>query len=99
MYGTNHIISYSIAVFIIMLITGCILNLLKSHYIFQLTGIAFLFTYAVFKSIGFINAGYNISLQEFYGFMLPAASGISACLVSMALGFMIFPNVRRMFKD
>jgi len=36
-------ISYSVAVFIVVLLSASVLNLLKEHYIFQITGIAFLF--------------------------------------------------------
>ena len=91
-------ISYSIAFFLIVLVSGCILNLLKQHFIFQLAGIAFLFTFAIFKSIGLLNANDNITIKELYIFSLPMLMGVSACLISMVLGFWVFPYIRKRFR-
>jgi len=94
-----RIAEYSVAVFIIVLISGCILNLLKQHYIFQLGGIAFFLTFMFFKSIYIIRKTYDIRPAEFYASMLPLLGGLSACVVSMLLGFWIFPYIRKKFKN
>lgn len=92
-------ISYSITVFIVILISGCILNLLKYHFVFQIFGIAFFFTYLVFNSIFEIWHKNDVNLNEVYIMSLPMLTGVSACLISMALGFWIFPPIRKRFKD
>lgn len=97
MLDSASIISYSIWVFVIVLISGCILNLLKQHYIFQLAGIAFFFTYAVFKSMGIMRHTPDASFRELYFASLPMLTGTSACLASMLAGFWIFPSIRRKF--
>ncbi len=89
---------YAIAVFIIILISGCAVNLLKNHFIIQLTVIAFFFTYAIFKSILVFQDTVELKFGELYALFLPMFMGISACLVSMVLGFWIFPHIRRKFK-
>lgn len=92
-------ISYSIAVFIVVLLSASILNLYRQHYIFQITGIAFLFLTGVIKMTSLIKNNEIVSLSQLYFVLLPILSGISACLVSMSLGFWIFPFVRRKFKN
>lgn len=92
-------VSYSVMVFIIVLISGCILNLLKYHFVFQLFGIAFFFTFSIFKSIVEILQKDDVTITNIYIISLPMLTGISACLISMVLGFWIFPPIRRKFKD
>jgi hypothetical protein len=92
-------ISYSIAVFTVVLLAASVLNLLKQHYIFQITGIAFLFLTAIIKTTSMIKSGEVVSLSQLYFMLLPILSGISACLVSMSLGFWIFPFIRRKFRN
>jgi hypothetical protein len=92
-------ISYSAAVFVIVLLTGCIVNLLKYHFIFQLAGIAFFFTYSIFRLTDWLKTNTNISLRDMYFNILPTLSGISACLISMVLGFWMFPYIRKKFKS
>ena len=99
MYLSEDYISYSIVVFIIVLLAGCILNLLKRHYIFQLSGIAFQFTYMAFKSVRILVENPNEMPVKLYIFFLPTLMGISACLVSMVLGFWMFPYVRMRLRD
>ncbi len=91
--------SYSIAVFIIILIAGCAVNLLVQHYIFQLLGIAFFFTYIIINSAIFLESTYDAVFTDLFYRSLPSLSGISACLISMTLGFWIFPSIRIKFKD
>jgi len=91
--------SYSIAVFFIILVSGCAVNLLKQHYIFQLLGIAFFFTYIVINSAIFLENTPNVTFQNLFYRSLPSLFGISACLISMTLGFWIFPVIRNKFKD
>ena len=91
--------SYSIAVFFIIFISGCAVNLLKQHYIFQLLGIAFFFTYIVVNSAIYLESTPSMTFQGFFYRSLPSLFGISACLISMTLGFWIFPVIRRKFKD
>lgn len=92
-------LSYSIAVFFIILVAGCAVNLLKQHYIFQMLGIAFFFTYIIVNSAIYIervsDAGFTILFYR----SLPCLFGISACLISMTLGFWIFPVFRDKFRD
>ncbi len=90
-----NIESYSIGVFIIVLISGCAVNFIRQHYIIQLTGIAVLFTCTVLRLAHFVNTNMYTSLIDAYNISLPMLSGISACLVSMALGFWIFPVIRK----
>jgi len=91
--------SYSIAVFFIILVSGCAVNLLKQHYIFQLLGIAFFFTYIVINSAIFLESTPDGTFQNLFYRSLPSLFGISACLISMTLGFWIFPVIRDKFKD
>ncbi len=95
----TSLITYSIIVFIFIFISGCILNLLRQHYIFQLAGIAFLFLYEFIRMVNEISSGSNLSALEIYSSLLPFMAGISACFMSMLLGFWIFPAIRRKFKD
>lgn len=92
-------ISYSIAVFFIILIAGCAVNLLKQHYIFQLLGIAFFFTYIIINSVVFMAGTYDATFNNLFYRSLPSLFGISACLISMTLGFWIFPSIRTRFRD
>lgn len=99
MYGAEAALSYSISVFIIVLISGCVINLLRQHHIFQLTGIAFFFTYFVIKSVSNFQKNPHLSASDFFLTSLPMLMGISACLISMVIGFWIFPYVRKKFKS
>jgi hypothetical protein len=99
MYNTGLYLPYSIVVFAVVFVTGCILNLLKNHFIFQLTGIAFLFTYSIVKLSSTLQSNPDASIKELYFMSLPVFTGISACLISMVLGFWVFPRVRRRFRD
>ncbi len=92
-------LSYSIAVFFIILVAGCAVNLLRQHYIFQLLGIAFFFTYILINSAIFIESAYDATFTELFYRSLPSLFGISACLISMTLGFWIFPSIRNKVKD
>lgn len=92
-------ISYSIAFFLIALISTSVLNLFKQHYIFQITGIAFLFVSVLVKTLFIIRADSNVLFSKIYLDMLPILSSIGACIVSMALGFWVFPPIRRKFKN
>ncbi len=91
-------ISYSIAVFFLVLISASVLNLLKEHFIFQLTGIAFLFMFIIVKISILFKADSNILLVDLYYTILPVLSAIGACLVAMSLGFWIFPPIRKNLK-
>ncbi|HEY5583658.1 MAG TPA: hypothetical protein VIK78_04100 [Ruminiclostridium sp.] len=91
--------SYSIAVFFIILISGCAVNLLKQHFIFQLLGIAFFFTFIVINSAIFLENAPEVTFQDLFYRSLPSLFGISACLISMTLGFWIFPAIRDKVKD
>jgi hypothetical protein len=91
--------SYSIAVFFIILIAGCAVNLLKQHYIFQLLGIAFFFTYIIINSAIAIESNADIVFRDLFYRSLPLLFGISACLISMTLGFWIFPGIRERIKE
>jgi len=91
--------SYSIAVFIIILVSGCAVNLLKQHYIFQLLGIAFFFTFIVINSAIFLESTTDVTFQDLFYRSLPSLFGISACLITMTLGFWIFPAIRDKIKD
>lgn len=91
--------SYSIAVFLIIFIAGCSVNLLRQHYIFQLIGIAFFFTYIVVNSAIYVERTVNASFQQLFYKSLPSLFGMSACLICLALGVWIFPQIRSKFKD
>jgi hypothetical protein len=90
---------YSIGVFVILLISGCIVNLLKHHYIIQLTGISILFSFIIIRTIQVFHKYSDLTLKELYVVSLPVLSGISACLISMVIGFWFFPVIRRRFKN
>jgi hypothetical protein len=81
----------------VVLISASILNLLKQHFIFQVTGIAFLFMFMIIKASMLLKSNSNILFADLYYSILPILSGIGACLVAMALGFWIFPPIRRIF--
>lgn len=98
MYDIKLCISYSIAVFTIVMISGCILNLLKHHFIYQLAGIAFFFTYSILNSVNILQKNHDAGIKDLYLASLPVFSGISACLICMVLGYWIFPPLRRKFK-
>lgn len=91
--------SYSIAVFLIIFIAGCSVNLLKQHYIFQLIGIAFFFTYIVINSAMIVESTAGVTFYQIFYRSLPSLFGMSACLISLALGVWIFPAIRSRFKD
>ena len=91
--------SYSIAVFMIIFVAGCSVNLLKQHYIFQLIGIAFFFTYIVVNSAILVDNTVNITFYQLFYKSLPSLFGMSACLICLALGVWIFPEIRSKFKD
>lgn len=94
----NLIINYSVSVFFVVLISASVLNLLRQHFIFQVTGIAFLFMFMIIKVSMLLNSNSNILLADLYYSILPILSSIGACLVAMALGFWIFPPIRRVLK-
>jgi hypothetical protein len=89
---------YLAAVYIIVLISGCAVNLLRRHFVIQLAGIAFLFTYAVCKSFLIFKKYLYVDARDIYFSFLPSLTGIAACLVSMVLGFWIFPDIRKKIK-
>jgi len=91
-------ISYSVSVFFVVLFSASVLNLLKQHFIFQVTGIAFLFMFLIIKISMLFKSNSNILLADLYYSVLPILSSIGACLVAMALGFWIFPPIRRLFR-
>jgi hypothetical protein len=91
--------SYSIAVFMIIIVAGCAVNLLEQHYIFQLIGIAFFFTYMIINSSIYVDSRADVTIRELFYRSMPCMFGISACLVSLALGFWIFPSIRNKFSD
>jgi hypothetical protein len=90
---------YSVAVFMIVFLSACVLNLLENHHVFQLTGIAFFFTFFIFRSLYLFKANPTILLISWFQASLPLFAGISACMCSMVLGFLIFPWVRSRFRD
>ncbi|MDQ2087721.1 hypothetical protein RBH29_14925 [Herbivorax sp. ANBcel31] len=92
-------ISYSIAVFFIVLFAASVLNLIRQHYIFQITGIAFLFLYSIIRTTIMIKNNGGIVFNDVYFTILPALSAIGACFVGMALGFWVFPLIRKRFKN
>lgn len=91
--------SYSIAVFFIILISGCTVNLLRQHFVFQLLGIAFFFTFIIINSAMFLERNSEATFKELFYRSLPSMFGISACLISMTLGFWLFPKIRYRFRD
>lgn len=99
MISTSFDFSYAIVVFVIVFIAGNVINLLKYHFVLQLAGIAFLFTCFTFRSISFINSGYILTANQMLYLALPMFTAISACLISMVLGFWIFPPLRRTNKN
>ncbi|ACL75821.1 hypothetical protein [Ruminiclostridium cellulolyticum] len=90
--------SYSIAVFIIIFIAGFAVNLLKKHYIFQLLGIAFFFTYITISTAIYIERTAETSFRAIFYRSMPSLFGISACLVSMTLGFWLYPVLRKKIR-
>jgi hypothetical protein len=92
-------LSYSIAVFLIIMVAGCAVNLLRQHYLFQILGIAFFFTYLVINSAVYVESVSSTTFQAVFYRSLPSLFGISACLISMTLGFWIFPVIRGKFRD
>jgi len=92
-------LSYSLAVFFIVLISGLVLNLLKKHYVFQLLGISFFFMSALLRTVRLINSNPEITFKAVFMDSLPSLMGISACQISMFLGFWLFPLIRRRLKD
>ncbi|AUS95983.1 hypothetical protein CDQ84_02710 [Clostridium thermosuccinogenes] len=92
-------ITYSIGVFIVILAAGCVVNLLERHYVVQLSGIAFFVLFAAFKAYQIVAIHDSISPSQLYQLLLPMFSGICACLISMVLGFFLFPSLRKRFKD
>lgn len=89
---------YSIAFFIVVFFAATALNLYRQHYVFQVTGIAFLFVFTIIKVTSIIRKDYEVTLAEVYGGILPLISSIGACLVAMSLGFWIFPVIRGKIK-
>jgi len=94
-----NIVWYSISVFIVVLISGCILNLLEQHYIYQLAGIAFFVAFIFFKLLSIINSSYEIQLIDLLTNVVPMLGGLSACLISMFLGFWVFQPIRDKFRS
>ncbi|TYQ13000.1 UNVERIFIED_CONTAM: hypothetical protein Cloal_4044 [Acetivibrio alkalicellulosi] len=92
-------ISYSIAVFIVALLSASVLNLIKQHYIFQIIGVTFLFVFAIMRTTFMVKSNENILFSQVYFSILPALAGISACFVGMSLGFWVFPMIRKKFKE
>jgi len=90
---------YLTAIYLIVLISGCAVILLRRHFIIQLAGIAFLFTYAVCRSFVLFKNNLNIDIRDVYFSFLPSLTGIAACLGSMVLGFWLFPAIRKRIKD
>lgn len=95
----NLSISYSIAVFFIILFSASVLNLIKQHYVFQIIGITFLFLYSITKITLMIRNNEDIIFNDIYFAILPALSAIAACFVGMSLGFWVFPFIRKKFKS
>lgn len=91
----HSIQSYSIAVFVVILISGCIINLLEQHYIIQLAGIALFFAFPLFRLLAETMDSPVISMGKIVSLFLPSLMGISACLISMVLGFWVFPQIRK----
>lgn len=98
MFDNNITLYYSIACFLVVFISGCAVNLLRQHFIIQLTGIAFFFSMTVVKVYILLKANPEASSKELYFGLLPLLSGISACMISMIIGFLLFPAIRKKFK-
>ena len=94
----NLSINYSISVFFVVLLSASVLNLLKQHFIFQVTGIAFLFMFMIIKVSVLFKSNSDILLVDLYYSILPVLTAIGACLVAMAFGFWIFPPIRRVLR-
>lgn len=99
MSSIESCLSYSVSVFIVVLVTSCIVNLLDKHYILQLTGIAFFSVYFFFESVSLMKEFNGLDNLQFYQALLSTAAGISACLVSMLMGFLVFPRIRNRFNS
>jgi len=99
MNGQELIIHYSMGVFIVVFISGCIVNLLRQHYIFQYAGITFFFICTIVKLVKLIKEFPDVMAARMFMESLPLLSGASACLASMVLGFWLFPPIRRKFKN
>lgn len=99
MNGQELIIRYSIGVFIIVFLSGCVLNLLRQHYIFQYAGITFFFICTIIKLVKLIKELPDITAARMFMETLPLLSGTSACLSSMVLGFWLFPPIRKKFRN
>ena len=91
--------SYSIAVFIIIFIAGFAVNLLRQHYIFQLLGIAFFFTYIIINTAVYMERTSEITFQALFSRSMPSLFGISACLITMTLGFWLYPVLRKKIRQ
>ncbi len=91
--------SYSIAVFIIIFIAGFAVNLLKQHYIFQLLGIAFFFTYIIINSAFYMERTSETTFKTLFFRSMPSLFGISACLITMTLGFWLYPVLRKKIRQ
>lgn len=91
--------SYSIAVFIIVFIAGFAVNLLRQHYIFQLLGIAFFFTYIIINTAVYMESSSKIIFQNLFYRSMPSLFGISACLITMTLGFWLYPVLRKKIRQ
>lgn len=91
--------SYSIAVFIIIFIAGFAVNLLKQHYIFQLLGIAFFFTYIIINSAVYMERTSETTFKTLFFRSMPSLFGISACLITMTLGFWLYPVLRKKIRQ
>lgn len=87
--------TYSLLAFIIVLIAGCAINLLKRHYILQILGIAYAIVLSVIKTALFVKDRPFAAFREIYLLILPDISLGLACLISMAIGFWLFPHIRR----
>ncbi|AEY65490.1 hypothetical protein [Clostridium sp. BNL1100] len=90
--------SYSIAVFIIIFIAGFAVNLLRQHYIFQLLGIAFFFTYIIINTAVYMERTSETTFQTLFLRSMPSLFGISACLITMTLGFWLYPVLRKKIR-
>ncbi len=98
MNDINTCIVYSLSAFIVAFIAASSVNLLKQHFVIQLSGLTFLFISAIVKSL-FIFINYpDISVRSLIFSLMPILSCMSACLTSMVLGFLIFPGIRRKIK-
>lgn len=91
--------SYSIGVFIIIFIAGFAVNLLKRHYVFQLLGIAFFFTYIIVNSAVYMDRTSETTFQTLFFRFMPSLFGISACLITMTLGFWMYPILRKKIRS